>query len=79
MRALLFYREHCPSCPPVKEWALANIPGLEPVNCDTEKGMEMAKDRWVLSTPTVVMINRDGEEQWRAKTVDELEQLFKEQ
>lgn len=79
MRALLFYREHCPNCPPVKERALANIPDLELVDCDTEKGMEMAKERWVLSTPTVVMINGDGEEQWRARTVDELERLFKEQ
>ena len=72
MRALLFTKEHCPRCPPVKEWALANLGDVELVDCGTEKGMEMAKERWVMSTPTVVMIDGDGGELWRANSVEEL-------
>ena len=74
MRALLFYREKCPNCPPVKEYMEKHYSGIdvEPVNCDTEKGMEMARDRWVMSTPTVVMVNESNEELWRARSVEEL-------
>ena len=74
MKALLFYREKCPHCPPVKEYMAKHYSNIdvEPVNCDTEKGMEMARDRWVMSTPTVVMLDDDNGEVWRARTVDEL-------
>ena len=76
MRALVFCREHCPNCPPVKEYMAERYSSIdvETVDCDTEKGMEMARERWVLSTPTVVMVNDEGEELWRAKDVKELKQ-----
>ena len=72
MKQYLFYKEHCPNCPPVKEYAKERYPGAELVDCGTEKGMEMAKERWVLSTPTFVMCNDEGEELWRAGTVKEI-------
>ena len=74
MRALFFYREHCPNCPPVKEYVAEHYPDAEGVDCNTDKGMEMARERWVLSTPTVIMLNDEGEELWRARNVEELKQ-----
>ena len=76
MKALLFYREHCPNCPPVKEYMAKHYSGIEveAVNCDTEDGMKMARDRWVMSTPTVIMVNDDDEELWRTRSVGELAQ-----
>ena len=72
MKALLFHREHCPNCPPVKEYVKEHYPNAELVDCDTETGMSMARERWVLSTPTLVICNNEGEELWRAGTVKEI-------
>ena len=72
MKALLFYREHCPNCPPVKEYVEKHYPNAELVDCGTETGMNLARERWVLSTPTLVICNNEGEELWRAGTVKEI-------
>ena len=72
MKALLFHREHCPNCPPVVAHVSEHYPDAELIDCGTEEGMEMARERWVLSTPTLVMCNDEGEELWRAGTVKEI-------
>ena len=74
MKALLFYREKCPHCPPVKEYMEKHYSGIgvEPVNCDTEKGMEMAKEKWVLSVPSFIMCDDEGKKLWSAGSVKEI-------
>ena len=72
MKEYLFIRKHCPNCPPVKEYTGQRFPDAEIIDCDTEEGMEQARGRWILSTPTLVVCNDEGEEQWRASSVEEI-------
>ena len=72
MKQYLFYKEQCPNCPPVKEYALERYPDVELVNCDTEKGMEMAKEKWVLSVPSFIMCDDEGKKLWSASSVKEI-------
>lgn len=59
LRYLLFYRQTCPNCPPVKrelaKYTLAN----EWVDVDTPEGLELARKFNVSAAPTVVLLNGD--------------------
>jgi ribonucleoside-triphosphate reductase len=65
-KLLLFVRSACPACPGAKAAAgKLGIP-VDTVNADTEHGMEEAVKRRVFSTPTAILLARDGRELGRA-------------
>ncbi|MDR2404723.1 MAG: hypothetical protein LBD78_11950 [Spirochaetaceae bacterium] len=65
-RLLLFVRPACPACPGAKAAAgRLGIP-VDLVNADTEAGLAEALHRQVLSTPTAILLNGEGEELDRA-------------
>jgi ribonucleoside-triphosphate reductase len=65
-RLLLFVRPACPACPGAKAAAgKLGIP-VDLVNADTEDGMAEAAKRQVFSTPTAILLARDGRELGRA-------------
>jgi ribonucleoside-triphosphate reductase len=66
-RVLLFVRPACPACPSAKVAAgRLGIP-VDMVNADTEAGLAEAKKRHVLSTPTAILLAKDGQELGRAR------------
>jgi ribonucleoside-triphosphate reductase len=66
-RILLFVRPTCPACPPAKDAAgRLGIP-VDLVNTDTEDGLAEAARHNVMSTPTAILIARDGVELGRAR------------
>jgi ribonucleoside-triphosphate reductase len=65
-RLLLFVRPTCPACPAAKAAAgRLGIP-VDTVNADTEEGLAEAGRRNVMSTPTAILLTRDGRELGRA-------------
>jgi ribonucleoside-triphosphate reductase len=61
-RLLLFVRSACPACPGAKDAAgRLGIP-VDTVNADTEAGLAEAARRNVWSTPTAILLTRDGTE-----------------
>jgi ribonucleoside-triphosphate reductase len=61
-RLLLFVRSACPACPGAKDAAgRLGIP-VDTVNADTEAGLAEAARRNVWSTPTAILLTRDGQE-----------------
>jgi ribonucleoside-triphosphate reductase len=65
-RVLLFWRPACPACPSAKEAAgRLGIP-VDLVNADTETGLEEARRRNVLATPTAIFLSPTGTEIGRA-------------
>ncbi|MDR1398388.1 MAG: hypothetical protein LBJ41_00490 [Treponema sp.] len=66
-RVLLFVRPACPACPGAKVAAgRLGIP-VDMVNADTEAGLAEAIKRQVLSTPTAILLAKDGKELGRAR------------
>ncbi|MDR0636926.1 MAG: hypothetical protein LBF87_07590 [Treponema sp.] len=66
-RVLLFVRPACPACPSAKVAAgRLGIP-VDMVNADTEAGLAEAVKRHVLSTPTAILLAKDGRELGRAR------------
>jgi ribonucleoside-triphosphate reductase len=64
---LLFVRPTCPACPSAKVAAgRLGIP-VDLVNADTEAGLAEAAKRHVLSTPTAILLTKDGMELGRAR------------
>ncbi|MDR3324431.1 MAG: hypothetical protein LBS82_00380 [Spirochaetaceae bacterium] len=75
-KVLLFVRPSCPHCPPAKT-AVARL-GLpvETVDAATESGFAEA-ERWtVMSTPTAILLSKDGKELARAQDSADIN-LFK--
>ncbi|MDR2446919.1 MAG: hypothetical protein LBD58_06460 [Treponema sp.] len=65
-RLLLFVRPACPACPSAKAAAgKLGIP-IDMVNADTEDGLAEARCRRVFSTPTAILLSKDGKEITRA-------------
>ncbi|MDR2143348.1 MAG: anaerobic ribonucleoside-triphosphate reductase [Treponema sp.] len=75
-RVLLFVRPACPACPPAK--AAAGKLGLpvDLVNADTDEGLAEAVRRSVMSTPTAILLSRNGEELARARDPDSIGRLL---
>ncbi|RKX98068.1 MAG: hypothetical protein DRZ90_04160 [Spirochaetes bacterium] len=73
---LYFYRETCPNCPPVAAW-LENS-GFEGrnINVDRESGMHEALRYDINAAPTVVFLNKKGNETGRGSSVAQLENQF---
>jgi ribonucleoside-triphosphate reductase len=66
-RVLLFVRPACPACPGAK--AAVGKLGLpvDMVNADTEEGFAEATRHHVMSTPTAILLAKDGHELSRAR------------
>ncbi|PKL09225.1 MAG: hypothetical protein CVV51_04930 [Spirochaetae bacterium HGW-Spirochaetae-7] len=70
---MLFTRDTCPNCPPVKDWLSASgLPGVV-VDVDTEEGLSLARRHEVLSTPTALLLGAEGGEISRAHSPRQLE------
>ena len=63
---LVFMREACPNCPPVKNYVVESGMKAVFVDVDKEAGLELARDLGVLATPTVLGLDADGCEAFRA-------------
>jgi len=66
-RLLLFVRPNCPKCPAAKSAAGKLGIYVETVNADTETGLAEAAKRNVMSTPTAILLAKDGSELARAR------------
>ncbi|MFP3089379.1 hypothetical protein LQZ21_03540 [Treponema sp. TIM-1] len=65
-RVLLFVRPACPACPSAKEAARRLGMPVDYINADTEEGLAEAVRRQVQSTPTAILLSKDGKEVSRA-------------
>jgi hypothetical protein len=63
---LVFTKEHCPNCPPVKNLVVSS--GIKAVFIDAEgeEGLALARDHGIMSTPTVLGFDAEGRESFRA-------------
>jgi ribonucleoside-triphosphate reductase len=63
---LVFTREACPNCPPVANYVQAS--GMKAVFVDVDKaeGLALARDLGVMATPTVLALDGEGRESFRA-------------
>jgi hypothetical protein len=63
---LVFTREACPNCSPVANYVLSSGMKAVFVDVDREEGLALARDHGVLATPTVVGLDGEGRESYRA-------------
>ncbi|MCL2481228.1 MAG: thioredoxin family protein, partial [Spirochaetaceae bacterium] len=71
-----FYRKTCPNCPAVKKHLdKLEIPGKS-IDVDTPEGIILAKDKEILSVPTVIFFNNQEKEVYRARNVKDLKDLI---
>jgi len=71
---ILFYRDTCPNCPPVKrKMDAAELEGRE-VNVDRPEGLEEALSRQVMAAPTVIFLDDEGRESGRAFSPREIDE-----
>lgn len=71
----LYVRKTCPNCPPVKE-CCANLPiSGEQIDVDSAEGFARASKYGVVSAPTAIFFDADGNEIGRAHSVKEIRSL----
>jgi hypothetical protein len=63
---LVFTREACPNSPPVANYVVASGMRARFVDVDREEGLALARELGVLATPTVLGIDGEGRESFRA-------------
>lgn len=69
---LVFTRKACPNCPPVANYVeSASLPAVF-VDVDAEEGLALARRHGVMATPTVVGLDSEGREAFRACGLGEL-------
>jgi len=69
---LLFTRELCPNCPPVKAYVKdLGIEGLM-LDVDTEEGLSAARKYGVMASPTVIFFDSQRNELFRASSLGDL-------
>lgn len=73
---VLYTRDTCPNCPPVRKFCEGLKTGVVEYNVDSEKGFEEARKNGVLSAPTAICYDANGIELMRARSLDELEKVF---
>jgi len=73
---LLFTRESCPNCPPVRHALSAEGVSFEEVSADTSEGMLLAVRYGILSTPTVLCLGSEGEETARHHSPAQVRKFF---
>lgn len=70
---MLFERDTCPNCPPVKEFMREFSMNGTRVNVDTEDGLNAARRYGVMASPTVIFFDESSNEVFRAHNVADLE------
>ncbi len=69
---LVFTRKACPNCPPVAAYMeRSGLPAVF-VDVDAEEGLSLARRHNILSTPTVLGLDGEGKEAFRAHGLGEL-------
>lgn len=63
---LVFTREACPNCPPVANYVMSSGMKAVFVDVDGDEGLALARDYGVMATPTVLAIDGNGRESFRA-------------
>lgn len=73
---LVFTRKACPNCPPVADFV--NRSGLSAifVDVDGEDGLALARRHSVLATPTVLGLDGEGRESFRAYGIEEVRKVL---
>jgi ribonucleoside-triphosphate reductase len=69
---LVFTRETCPNCPPVANYVAASGMRAVFVDVDRAEGLALARDLGVMATPTVLGLDGEGKEAFRAFDVNGL-------
>jgi hypothetical protein len=69
---ILFTRPSCHQCPPVREYMAATRLLGQVVDVDSDEGPDLARAYEVMATPTVVLLDADGEEVARGYTRSQL-------
>lgn len=59
---ILFVRKTCPNCPPLKEYLSNSVISGTIVDVDTHEGLEQAQLFNVLTTPTAIFVDAQGNE-----------------
>ncbi len=73
---LYFFRQDCPNCKPVRTLLTDLDERGRAVDVDTDQGMKLAMDYQILSTPTVVFLDREGQEARRATAVKDIREAM---
>ena len=73
---LLFTTSTCPKCPAAKNWLDSNAVNYEAIDNRRVDFMELAEKYDVQSVPTLIAIDCDGKEMWRAKEQAEMVELM---
>lgn len=69
---LVFTRKACPNCPPVADYVTkAGLPAIF-VDVDGEEGLALARRHGVMATPTVLGLDGEGREAFRACGIHEV-------
>jgi hypothetical protein len=63
---LVFTREQCPNCPPVANYVLSSGMKAVFVDVDEDDGLALARDYGIMATPTVLALDGEGRESFRA-------------
>ena len=71
-----FFRETCPNCPPVRTFVENLALEGEMVDVDTGEGMAQAVQHQILSTPTVILMDGNGDPVAQAGNVDQLRSIL---
>lgn len=75
----LYTSQYCRNCPPVKAYVEGlNLEGEE-IDVSTDLGISASRDYEIMSTPTVILFDKDHNELTRAYAVSELKDIFQKQ
>ena len=72
---LYFYRASCPNCPPVQRYLDELEMAGRKIDSGNDEGLKEALERSVMSTPTVIFIDGEGNEIARGRNVSELSKM----
>jgi anaerobic ribonucleoside-triphosphate reductase-like protein len=71
-----FFRQTCPNCPPVRTYVENLALDGQMVDVDTGEGMAQAVEHQILSTPTVILMDKNGDPVAQAGSVDQLRSIL---
>lgn len=73
---LVFTRKACPNCPPVADFIHRSGLAAIFVDVDGEDGLALARRHSVLATPTVLGLDGEGRESFRAYGIEEVRKVL---
>lgn len=76
-RYLLFTMPSCPNCSLIKAFLEDKKIEFEEIDAATDEGLEKAAELNVLSTPTFIVLDKEGKESSRANSVEEVQRIVK--